>query len=264
MDDDNPLRTVKAGAVDTHCHLFLLEDEPPRALEAARAAGVGALVCVGIDPLTSHRSVEFAESYRGVFATAGMHPHSASDLDAAAATEIEELLSNPQVVGVGETGLDFYRMRSPREDQERAFRLHIAFSRDSGKPLIVHVRDAWPAVLQLLDEGSAERVVLHCFSGGADIATECVARGYFMSFAGNITYPKNRHLRDVAAASPLDRILVETDSPFLAPQRVRGADNAPANVIDVVETIARVRDEPIDSVLEATSANARAAFPGLR
>jgi len=264
VDEGKPLPTVKRGATDTHCHLFLLEEEPPRAVEGARAAGVDTVVCVGIDPKSSRRSVELAESLRGVFATVGMHPHTASDLDARAGADIEELLADPQVVGVGETGLDFYRMLSPRVDQERAFRAHIALSRESGKPLVVHVREAWPAVLQLLDEGSAEKVVMHCFSGDAEIARECAARGYYLSFAGNLTYPGNRHLRDAVAVTPFDRLLVETDSPFLAPQSLRGRDNAPANVVMVIEEIARVRGQSIEAVREATTANARAIFSTIR
>lgn len=264
MDHQNPELTVKAGAVDTHCHLFLLEDEPPRAVESARAAGVHTLICVGIDPETSRRSVELAESLLGVFATAGMHPQTAADLDAAAGARIEELLANPRVVGVGECGLDFFRMRSPREDQERAFRLHVSLSRASGAPLVVHVRDAWPEALRLLDEEGAERVVLHCFSGDVPVAEEAAARGYYLSFAANITYPKNQHLRDAAAAAPLGRVLVETDSPFLSPQPLRGRDNAPGNVIHVIREIARARRMTEDGVARATSTNARAAFPRLR
>lgn len=264
MDDHNPEESVQSAAVDTHCHLFLLGDEPSPAIEAARAVGVTTLVCPGIDPATSRRALELAESHRGVFATAGMHPHDASAFDARAGAEIEELLADPRVVGVGECGLDFFRMRSPREDQERAFRAQVALARDAGTPLVVHTRDAWPDILRLLDEGSAERVVLHCFSGDAAIARECVARGYHLSFAGNLTYPANDALRAAAAAVPLDRLLVETDSPFLAPQRLRGRDNEPANVIDVIEELARVRNEPADAVRTATVDNAKAAFPALR
>jgi TatD DNase family protein len=264
MDDHNPEESVQSAAVDTHCHLFLLGDEPSPAIEAARAVGVTTLVCPGIDPATSRRALELAESHRGVFATAGMHPHDASAFDARAGAEIEELLADPRVVGVGECGLDFFRMRSPREDQERAFRAQVALARDAGTPLVVHTRDAWPDILRLLDEGSAERVVLHCFSGDAAIARECVARGYHLSFAGNLTYPPNDALRAAAATVPLDRLLVETDSPFLAPQRLRGRDNEPANVIDVIEELARVRNEPADAVRKATVDNARAAFPALR
>jgi TatD DNase family protein len=264
MSDHNPEESVKRGAVDTHCHLFLLEAEPSAAVEAARAAEVHTLVCAGIDPATSRRSIELAESFRGVFATAGMHPHDASRFDATAGAEIEEFLANPHVVAVGECGLDFFRMRSPREDQERVFSLHVSLSRETGLPLVVHVRDAWPEILRLLDEGSAERVVLHCFSGDVDIARECAARGWFLSFAGNLTYPKNQQLRDAAAAVPLERVLVETDSPFLPPQEHRGRDNEPANVRSVIEELARIRGESFANINDATSANARAAFPRLR
>jgi TatD DNase family protein len=185
-------------------------------------------------------------------------------MDRTAGAEIEELLANPRTVAVGETGLDFYRMLSPRVDQEANLRLHVAIAREAGLALVVHVRDAWPEILRLLHEGSAERVVIHCFSGDATIARECVARGYHLSFAANITYPKNQGLREAVAVAPLERILVETDSPYLAPQRVRGRDNAPANVVAAIEEIARVRGESFEIVRDATGANARRAFPRLR
>lgn len=264
MGDQNPLPTVKRSAVDTHCHLFLLDSEPAQVLEDARAAGVDRLICVGVDPETSRRSLELADSLPGVFATAGLHPNQASTLDHRSGAEIEELLQNPLVVGVGETGLDHYRNRAPHEDQERVFRLHIDLSRETDKPLVVHVRDAWPDALRLLDEGSAERVVLHCFSGDAQIARECEARGYFLSFAGNVTYPKNEHLREASAVLERDRLLVETDSPFLSPQSRRGRDNTPAYVVQTIEELARVRGEQFETVRAATAENAEAAFPGLR
>jgi TatD DNase family protein len=261
---ENPREAIETGVVDTHCHLFLLSEEPGAAVRAANEAGVGSLVCVGIDPESSRRSAELAESFRGVFATAGMHPHTASELDDAAGAVIEELLSNRHVVGVGETGLDQYRKLSPAEDQERALRLHVALSREHAKPLVVHVREAWPRILELLDEERAEQVVIHCFSGDTDVAQECVSRGYFLSFAGNLTYPTNQHLREAAAAAPMDRLLVETDSPFLSPQSRRGRDNSPAFVVTVVEEIARLRGETVENVAAAVSTNARRAFPGLR
>jgi TatD DNase family protein len=263
VDEPNPEPPVQAGAVDTHCHLFLLDDDPARAVRDARAAGVDTLVCVGIDPQSSRRSVELAESFRGVFATAGMHPHDASAFDPRAGAEIEELLANPRVVAVGECGLDFFRMRSPRPDQERTFRTHVALARETGLPLVVHVRDAWGEILRLLDEGSAERVVLHCFTGDVETARECAARGWYLSFAGNITYPKNDHIRAAAAAVPMDRVLVETDSPFLSPQRLRGRDNAPANVVDVIDAIAGLRGTNVENVRAATARNAFEAFPRL-
>jgi TatD DNase family protein len=255
---------VEAGAVDTHCHLFLMKGEPQEAVDRAREAGVGQLVCVGIDPESSRRSVELAESFRGVFATAGLHPHTASRLDASAGAQLEELLANPLVLAVGETGLDRYRMLSPVDEQERAFRLHVGWSLEYDKPLVVHVRDAWHDALRVLAEERAERVVLHCFSGDQTIAREASARGYFLSFAGNVTYPKNEHLRQAAETAPRDGILVETDSPFLSPQAVRGRDNTPANVLAVIEALAEIRGEDPESLQAVTGANARAAFPGLR
>jgi TatD DNase family protein len=137
-------------------------------------------------------------------------------------------------------------------------------SREIELPLVVHIRNAWPAALKLLDEGSAERVVLHCFSGDASIANECAARGWFLSFAGNLTYPKNEELRESAAVTPLGQLLVETDSPFLAPQGLRGRDNSPANVVEVIREIAKVRGTTFESVRDASSANARAVFHRLR
>ena len=264
MSERNPELPLHGGAVDTHCHLFLCDHEPQLLMEEARAAGVTTLICAGIDPETSRRSAELAESFRGVFATAGMHPHTASEMDRESGVAIEELLADPRIVAVGETGLDYFRMLSPREDQESNFRLHISLANESDLPLVVHVRDAWPETLRLLDEGSAERVVLHCFSGDVQIARECAARGYHLSFAGNLTYPKNEHLREAAAAVPLDRLLVETDSPYLAPQPLRGRDNAPANVVSVIEELARLRDERVETIRGASTANAARAFPRLR
>jgi TatD DNase family protein len=264
MADPKPEVTVKAGAVDTHCHLFLIDREPAHVVEAARAAGVDRLICVGVDPETSAHSLMLAESLEGVFATAGMHPHDASAFDRTEGARIEELLGDPLVVAVGECGLDFFRMLSPAEDQIRCLRAHIALSNESAKPMVVHVRDAWPDVLRVLDEGSAERVVIHCFSGGADVARECSARGYWISFAGNITYPNNDHLREAARAVQLDRLLVETDSPFLSPQHLRGTTNHPANAIATIDAVAAARGLTPDDVTSVTSANARVVFSGLR
>ncbi|HTG47446.1 MAG TPA: TatD family hydrolase [Actinomycetota bacterium] len=264
MGEKNPELPVQSGAVDTHCHLFLMEVEPAVAVETARAAGVERLICVGVDVETSRRSLEIADSIEGVFATAGVHPHDAATFTGSVSARVEELLHDPRVIAVGECGLDWFRMRSPREDQIRTFRAHVALSNESGKPMVVHVRDAWPDVLEVLADAGAERVVIHCFSGDATIARECVERGYWLSFAGNVTYPKNEQLRRAAAAVPNDRLLVETDSPFLAPQPLRGRDNAPQNVLHTLDAIARVREEPLETLVKATANNAHAAFPGLR
>jgi TatD DNase family protein len=264
VTDRNLQLPADIGAVDTHCHLFLLDPEPAAVVETARAAGVDRLICVGVDVETSAQSARLADSIEGVFATAGMHPHDASSFDATAAARIEELLEDPRVIGVGECGLDYFRMRSPVEDQITTFRAHIRWSNETGKPMVVHVRDAWPDVLRVLDEGSAEHVVIHCFSGDAAIARECAARGYYCSFAGNVTYPKNQHLRQAAAATPIERILVETDSPFLSPQKKRGDENQPANVMLTLAELATTRGASVEALVAATSQNAREAFAGLR
>lgn len=251
------------GAVDTHCHLFLMEDDPGDVVARAWAAGVARMVCVGIDPDSSRRSLELAESFRGVFATAGMHPHTASALDRAAGAVIEELLAEPMVVGIGETGLDYYRTLSPVEDQQHAFRTHIALSRETGKPLVVHIREAWDDALRILAEEEAERVVLHCFSGTVETAREAAERGYFLSFAGNVTYPNAPRLREAAAAVPEDRLLTETDSPFLSPQSMRGQPNSPSNVLAVVRSLAEGRGVDLQRMVERTASSASDAFPFL-
>jgi TatD DNase family protein len=245
---------------DTHCHLFLMDGEPDAALAAAREGGVEGLVCVGIDPDSSRRSRELADALPGVFATAGAHPHTASEFDASAGSAIEELAQDPRVVAIGETGLDHYRLLSPAEDQERAFRAHCSLARETGKPLVVHTRDAWDDVLRILDEEQAERVVLHCFTGDAAVAREASARGYFCSFAGVVTYPKNTELLQAAAEVPADLLLVETDSPFLPPQSLRGKENSPGNVRFVVEALAEARAGDPAEVAEQTTSNAIRAF----
>ena len=246
--------------IDTHCHLFLMEGEPGDLVRDARAAGVGSLVCVGVDRASSHRSRELADSLPGVFATAGVHPHDAKDFDDATGVEIEELLSDPRVVAVGETGLDHFRMLSPAEDQERVFRAHCSLAREHDKPIVVHVRDAWPDVLRVLDEERLDRVILHCFSGGGEEAREASRRGYYCSFAGPVTYPKNEQLRAAAALLPEELLLLETDSPYLPPQPLRGRPNAPANLRLNLEAVAETRGQDPAELEAATEANARAAF----
>lgn len=250
--------------VDTHCHPYLMEGEPSTIFESARARGVESFVCVGVDPDSNRRCLEYARSYQGVVATAGLHPHDASSLNPQVRVSVESMLSDSLVVGVGEAGLDYYRMHSPVEDQEAAFRWQLGLSAESAKPIVVHIRDAWERGLELMAEAPGANIVLHCFSGDVRIAAECAARGYFVSFAGPITYPKNTHLRDAAAVVPLEQLLTETDSPYLSPQSSRGKENNPANVAAVVEALASVRDETLELIARGVAGNASRAFPGLR
>jgi TatD DNase family protein len=260
MTPDGTRHGVRTGLVDTHCHLFLMKRGPAEVVEEAVRDGVSRMVCAGIDPETTRRSIEIAEAHREVFATSGMHPHTASALDDDARSAIEELLAHPRVVGVGETGLDYYRMHSPREDQVASFRWHVRLSNEAARPVVVHVREAWDDVLAVLGEERAERVVIHCFSGDADQARECSARGYTLSFAANVTYPRNAHLREAAAAVDRSRLVVETDSPFLPPHDLRGRENVPGNARAAVQVLARERGEDPDDLAGALADNARRAF----
>ncbi len=251
---------AEPGFIDTHCHLFLMEGEPQDLVEEARLEGVHTMVCVGVDPETSRRSREIADGVAGVFATAGLHPNEASDWDAEGGRVIEELLADPRVVAVGETGLDYYRKGSPIEDQHRVFRAHCGLARETGKAIVVHSREAWEDMVAILDAESVERVVLHCFSGDEAQAVQAGERGWFCSFAANVTYPKNEHLRRAAAAILPELLLTETDSPFLAPSHLRGTDNRPGNVRSVVEILAEVRGADPAGIAALTSENARRAF----
>lgn len=248
-------------AIDTHCHPFLMEEEPAAIATRAREAGVGRLVSVGIDTESSQASLALAESFPGVFATAGVHPHTASSFDRRAGAIVEELLAHPLVVGVGETGLDYYRRLSPPDDQRRAFRDHIALSGETGKPLVVHVRDAWEDALSILADEGADRVVLHCFTGDEAASREAAARGYYTSFAGNLTYPGAETIRRAAAASEGSRLLLETDSPFLPPQTHRGTSNDPTNIFETAQRLADIRSMNLDEMLRVTTEAARSAFP---
>ena len=255
--------------VDTHAHLGLCEQPDAELVAAARAVGVRRMVTIGLDEGTNRAAIAAAEAHAEVWASVGRHPNSAAGFDQRAEADLEELAAHPRVVAIGETGLDFFRDRAPVEDQRRAFAAQIAVARRTGLPLVVHLRDRGggeaveEAFATLARDAQGVTVVLHCFSAPPARVGEAAERGWYCSFAGNVTYPKNEHLREAAAAVPLDRVLVETDSPFLAPQRLRGRDNAPSNVIDVIEAIALARDEPVEIVRETTAANARKAFPRL-
>ncbi|MEX2458478.1 MAG: TatD family hydrolase [Actinomycetota bacterium] len=246
--------------VDTHCHLFLMEADPARVVADAVAEGVTQLVCAAIDPGTSRRSIELARAHPEVFATAGLHPHDASRFDAEVRRDLESLAADPEVVAIGETGLDWFRMHSPREDQLGSLAWHVGLSNETGKPLVVHVREAWEDVLRLLAEEAAERVVIHCFSGDEAIARECAQRGYWLSFAANVTYPKNPELRLAAAAAPADRLVVETDSPFLPPEGMRGRGNVPGHAWAAARTLAAERGEDLTALAGVLASNARRAF----
>jgi TatD DNase family protein len=253
--------------VDTHAHLGLCEQDEERLLAAAREAGVRRILNVGLGDDSNPDVVRAAGVSDEVFAAVGRHPNGASGFDEEAAERIEELCSRPGVVAVGETGLDFYRERADPEDQRRAFAAQIAIARRAGKPLVIHLRDRdgfEDAVAEafdiLTDEADGVAVILHCFSARPGWAEQAAEQGWYCSFAGNLTYPKADAIREAAALVPEDCLLVETDSPFLAPQPVRGKPNQPANVVATAERLAGVRGVPYGDLERTVEANAARVF----
>ncbi|HQG02905.1 MAG TPA: TatD family hydrolase [Thermoleophilia bacterium] len=281
--------------MDTHCHLDLLEDTEAD-LAAARAAGIEAVVAVGFDLESSCRAVAFAQRCAPVaaagerasvtparelspaasarepalaasasarpcvFACVGLHPHDAQTLDDAMLAQLEELAAAPGVVAIGECGLDYYRERSPRDAQRRAFSAQIALARRTGLTLVVHTREAAGDTMAMLDEEAAGlTVVLHCFSlpDHVDAANE---RGYYQSFAGNVTYKNAADLRAAAARVRDDLLLVETDAPYLSPVPYRGKPNRPAWVVETAAVVAEARGWTSQRTAAVTTANARRAF----
>lgn len=245
---------------DSHAHLDLIEADTGSVLDGARRNGVSPVITIGIDLDSSAEAVRLAEAFESVFAAVGLHPNDTSGQPPGAFEALEELArSSGMVVAIGETGLDYYRERSPAPVQKEAFRLHVRLARRLGKPLVVHDREAHNDVLDVLEEEGAGDVptVLHCFSGDPAMMEECMKRGYFVSFAGPITFKKSEKAREAAAAARIDRLLVETDSPFLSPDPFRGKANLPERARLVADRLALLRGlstEEMDAVLMENTA----------
>jgi TatD DNase family protein len=225
--------------IDSHTHLSLCDPPDAELVAAAADAGVERIVTVGTDGASCRAALAAAEDFPQVYAAIGRHPNSATGFDDNDLAELAALAAHEKCVAIGETGLDYYRDHAPREDQERAFRAQIELARATDKPLVIHTRAADDDTLAMLSsEAEGLRVILHCFSM-ADRIEECVAnRDWWISFAGNITYPSAAPLRDAALRVPAARLLVETDAPYLAPQPVRGKRNQPANVVMTAQALA--------------------------
>lgn len=254
--------------VDTHAHLGLCEPDDAELVAAAASAGVRRILTVGLGPDSNPDAVAAAREHEGVFACVGRHPNSAEGFDDDDAAELEGLAAGDGVAAVGETGLDFYRDGSPRPEQRRAFEAQIEIARRVDKPLVIHMRDgegpddhAVGAVYEVLGaRAEGVTVILHCFSAPPERVGEAGERGWFCSFAGNLTYPRAESLREAAALVPDELLLVETDSPFLAPQRVRGKPNQPANVVATAERLAEVRGVSYEELERTVEANAARVF----
>jgi TatD DNase family protein len=243
---------------DTHAHLDACAEPPEVLVARAREAGVRRIVTVGTGIESCRRALAIAEANEGVFAALGIDPHQASSREAARLDELRELLAHGKAVAVGETGLDYFRDRAEPGDQRRLFEAQLELAAELRKPVVIHSRDAADDTVAALAAFHGT-VVLHCFSSPG-LLEPALEHGYYVSFAGNVTYPQARGLRDAAARVRADRLLVETDSPYLAPQSRRGRPNEPANVVETAVVLADRRGVEADSLAEQLDANATAAF----
>jgi len=242
--------------IDTHAHLS--PDEAEEVLGRAAEAGVSRVVTVSTTIAGAHEALALTERYDGVYACLGVHPHEAGIAEAGRVAELRELLRHPNAVAVGETGLDYYRDYAPHDAQRRLFEAHLELASELGKPVVIHTRAADDDTAEALST-FAGTVILHCFSS-PPLLEPALERGWYVSFAGNVTYPKAPELREAAARVRADRILVETDSPYLAPQPVRGRRNEPAFVLHTLQALAEARGEDPAELEGRIDANASAAF----
>ena len=243
--------------IDSHAHLDALED-PGAAVASARGVGVTRLITIGTGIDSCRAALALAESHDGVFAALGIDPHKAATAEAGRVGELRELLGHPKVVAVGEAGLDYHYGADAIEEQRTLFEAQLALAHDLGLPVVVHTREANDDTEAIL-RAHAGTVVMHCFSEPGLLAAG-LERGWYFSFAGNVTYPKALDLRAAAARVPADRILAETDSPYLAPQPLRGRPNEPANIVHTVAALAAARGEDADELAARIDANATTAF----
>jgi TatD DNase family protein len=247
-----------AGVTDSHAHLDACDEPAAELVERAREAGVTRIVTIGTGIESCRRALAIAEANEGVFAALGVDPHQASSPEAGRVDELRELLAHDKAVAVGETGLDHVRELATPRDQQLLFDAQLALADELGLPVVIHSREASAETAAAL-EGFAGAVILHCFSS-PELLPAALERGYYVSFAGNATYPSAPELREAAAAVPADRVLVETDSPYLAPQPVRGRRNEPAHVVHTVAALAEARGEDAATLAVRTHENAAVAF----
>jgi TatD DNase family protein len=253
--------------IDSHAHIDAPQfaEDREAMLGRARVAGVSALLAIGTGPGPEKldAALPLAEAHDWIYTTVGIHPHEAREVTEAHLDELARLAKHPKVIAWGEIGLDYFYDHSPRDVQERVFRDQMALAREARLPIIIHCRDAWADCLKLLEEvwrPAGLGGILHCFTSTLEDARRGLDMGFLISFAGNSTYPKTQNLRDVAKALPLETILIETDSPYLAPQAYRGKRNEPAYLAEVARTLASVRDLPAEEFAARTAGNFRRFF----
>ena len=250
--------------IDSHIHLGMphFDEDRDEVINRFINNGVGLAINVGINLNDSKKALELAQNHDFIFATAGIHPHDIEGANNVIYSELERLLQNRKVIALGETGLDFFRDYSPRDIQVEGFKTQIQIAIKHNKPLIVHCRDAEEQVLRILKVEAARKVggVMHCFSGSIKLAEECLSLGFYISFSGNVTYPKAKNLRDIVKRVPADRLLIETDSPFLAPQQKRGKRNEPAFLRYIAQKIAELKGLSMDDIERNLSRNISRLF----
>jgi TatD DNase family protein len=247
---------------DSHCHLYDLGDDEAiaAAVGRARSVSVTEMLVPGVDAASSARAIEIAVDHQ-VWAAVGIHPSETSGWQESQTKAIVDLLEHPRVVAVGETGLDFYRDHAPQDLQRSNFAAHIELAKTHSKTLVIHTRDSAGTALEMLEQqGPPQKVIFHCWSGTESDLRRALSLGAFVSFAGNVSFKSAESLRDAARAVPVDSLLVETDSPYLAPVPHRGKGNEPAYLRDVGVAVADARSEPIEEIAAMTSSNARRAF----
>lgn len=252
--------------IDSHTHLFLCERPEEDIVAAAREAGVGRMLNVGLGEDSNEVAIAGAERHEGVFATVGCHPTSAGGFDDALGAEISRLAAHEKVRAIGETGIDYYREAASPADQRRAFEAQIEIAADARLPIVIHARDpdgettATDEVFEILDSRVGDgTVILHCFLAPWRVE-DAIERGWYCSFSGIVTFPKSDALREAAAKLPDELVLVETDAPYLAPQPVRGRSNEPAHVVSTAETVAEVRGVSYEELEQVVEANAKTLF----
>jgi TatD DNase family protein len=250
--------------IDTHAHLDgeRFSSDLDEVIQRASSAGVRQIITVGCDPSSSQACIDLAERYPNLYAAVGIHPHDAAQLTPAVLEQLGLMAQHDKVVAIGEIGLDYYRNRCPHEVQQQAFRQQIRLARQCKLPIVVHDRDAHLDVLNILKEERADITggVLHCFSGDLAMAHSCIEMGFYLSFTGTITYPKNEAIRAVIRNIPTEHILVETDCPYLAPQKWRGKRNEPSYVVNTAAQIAEIKNLTLDDIGRITTLNAHKLF----
>ncbi len=248
--------------IDTHCHLDFPDFDQDReeVILRAKEKGVGCIINIGSSSEGSQRSVELAKKYDSIYATVGIHPHEADNLDQEALDIIRNLAKEDKVVAIGEIGLDYFKNYSKPENQRPLFIFLLKLAKDLNLPLVIHSREAESDTLELLKPILPHKVVIHCFSGDENFLKECLDLGIFVSFTCNITYKKAQNLRNIVKLAPLEKVFLETDAPYLSPEGLRGRRNEPANVRILAEEIALIKQIGIEELASITSQNARKFF----